>query len=280
MKTIVTHFNPDLDAITSTWLVKKFIPGFSEAEVTFVPAGTTLDNQNPDRDPDIIHVDTGFGKFDHHQTSDRTSATERVFEYLINNEFIKKKQGLALRRLVNVVTDIDHFGQVAWPDPANDRYDLNVDSIIDGWRLMYPRESTKVMELGFIVLEALLKQFENKQWAEEVIREEGENFKSSWGKSLGVESTNDEVVHLAQKLGYGLVVRKDPRKGYVRIKASPLGKKKLDGLYKKLLKKDPSATWFLHASGRMILNGSTKSPDMKPSKLKLEEIIRIIKDSK
>ncbi len=280
MKTIVTHFNPDLDAISATWLVKKFMPGFSEAEVTFVPAGKTLDNQNPDADPDIIHVDTGYGKFDHHQTSDHTSATARVFEYLLDRRYIKKKHGIALGRLVNVVTDIDHFGQVAWPDPANDRYDFSVDSVIDGWRLMYPRESTKVMELGFIVLEAVLKQFENKQWAEEVIREEGETFKSSWGKSLGVESTNDEVVHLAQKLGYGLVVRKDPRKGYVRIKASPLGKKKLAGLYKILVDKDPQATWFLHASGKMILNGSTKSPDMKPSKLKLEEIMSFIKSFK
>ncbi|HLD24715.1 MAG TPA: hypothetical protein VJB96_02245 [Patescibacteria group bacterium] len=40
MKTIVTHIGPDLDVITSTWLVKTFFPGWEEAEVAFVPAGT------------------------------------------------------------------------------------------------------------------------------------------------------------------------------------------------------------------------------------------------
>jgi len=39
MKIIVTHISPDWDAISSVWLLKKYLAGWQEAEVRFVPAG-------------------------------------------------------------------------------------------------------------------------------------------------------------------------------------------------------------------------------------------------
>jgi hypothetical protein len=47
--------------------------------------------------------------------------------------------------------------------------------------------------------------------------------------------------------------------------------------YEALMKKDPQATWFLHASKKILLNGTTKNPDMKPTKLSLDEIIEVLK---
>ena len=46
-------------------------------------------------------------------------------------------------------------------------------------------------------------------------------FKTKWGKGLAIESINDSVIKLAQLMGYVIVVRRDPRKGYVRIKTKP-----------------------------------------------------------
>jgi hypothetical protein len=80
-------------------------------------------------------------------------------------------------------------------------------------------------------------------------------------------------------MGYVIVLRKDPRKGYVRIKAVPATEKidiDLTPAYEELKKKDPDATWFLHISKKMLLNGSAKSPKMKPTKLELNEIIKIL----
>lgn len=276
MKTIVTHFGPDLDAITSTWLIKKIMPGFDNAEITFVAAGKTLNNSKVDTDPDIVHVDTGFGMFDHHQTSDYTCASKLVFEYLNKKGYLKQKNIEPLQRLVNEVVVTDHFGQVFWENAASDRYEFFADGIIDGWRLIYPRESTKIMGLGFEIIEAIFHQFSNKVWAEKIIKEEGKKFKTKWGKGLGFETMNDEVVSLAQKMGYTMVVRKDPRKGYVRIKTLPKKEIDLTQLYNILSEKDPKATWYLHAGKHMLLNGSTKNPDMKPTKLSLDEIIKII----
>ncbi|PIP64831.1 hypothetical protein COW96_00400, partial [Candidatus Roizmanbacteria bacterium CG22_combo_CG10-13_8_21_14_all_33_16] len=45
MKIIVTHLTPDLDAITACWLVKNFMPGWKNAEIITIPAGTTYQNK-------------------------------------------------------------------------------------------------------------------------------------------------------------------------------------------------------------------------------------------
>jgi nanoRNase/pAp phosphatase (c-di-AMP/oligoRNAs hydrolase) len=42
MKIIVAHISPDWDAITSVWLIKKYLSGWQEATVKFVPAGQRL----------------------------------------------------------------------------------------------------------------------------------------------------------------------------------------------------------------------------------------------
>jgi hypothetical protein len=84
-------------------------------------------------------------------------------------------------------------------------------------------------------------------------------------------------------MGYELVVRKDPRKGYVRIKALPNKDKQDKGIdltlaYEKLRKMDPDATWFLHINKKMLLNGTPKNPKMKPTKLSLSDIIEALKN--
>ena len=66
------------------------------------------------------------------------------------------------------------------------------------------------------------------------------------------------------------------QKGYVRIKSLPKDDIDLTAVYTTLKQKDPAATWFLHASGHMILNGSAKNPDMKPTTLTLDELIQVV----
>ena len=39
----------------------------AEADLAFVPAGSTWQGQAVDVNPTVIHVDTGGGRFDHHQ---------------------------------------------------------------------------------------------------------------------------------------------------------------------------------------------------------------------
>ncbi len=273
MKTIVTHIGPDLDAIASVWLIKTFFPGWEEAEIAFVPAGTTLNKTDPDSNPDILYVDTGFGRFDHHQSDADTCASMLVYEQ------IKNEHGAdpVLERMVAVINDVDHFREVFYPNAAADYWEFWMVAQIDGWRLIHSDNPLKIMELGFESLDGIYKVMLNKLWAE---KERGSaiEFTTKWGKGMAFETINDEVIHQAQKQGMAVVVRKDPKKGYVRIKSLPKPEIDLTALYERLKQDEPDATWFLHASRHMVLNGSAKNPEMRPSKRTLHELIKVIEE--
>ncbi len=290
MKTIVTHFAPDVDAVSSVWLLKRFLPGWSEAKVEYVPAGKTLNGEIVDSDPDILHVDTGMGKLDHHQTGEDTCAARRTLDFVAKsqnpNSKLQKNGSYhnfseeALERLVEVVNDIDHFREVYFPNPERDFYDFNLVAILDGLKLLYSPDNDLILEAGLICMDGIYKTFQNKVWAERELKEKGVPFKTRWGKGVGIETVNDEAVRLAQKTGYVVAVRKDPKKEFVRIKALPESGADLTNCYHKLKKLDPKATWFLHAGKKMLLNGSVKNPESIPSRLTLKEIVDVLRKDK
>ena len=303
MKLVVTHASPDLDAITSVWLIKRFLPGWENAELKFVPAGERISNvkfqmsnfKNPIErigEDEVIHVDTGLGPLDHHQTaSDVVSATSLTWEYVkrvqsskfrVQSEETKrvKDQEEAIERMVKVVVEIDHFKEVFWKDPLADYHEFSLLEILDGLKLQKPNQDNYYVDFCIECLDAILHDFENRIWAEKEIAQNGKKFATRFGQGIGFETLNDSVIKLAQKMGYMLVVRKDPRKGYTRIKARPGDEKQdidLTLVYEKLKKMDPKATWFLHISKKMLLNGTTKNPKMIPTQLSLEQIIQVLK---
>ena len=286
MKIVVTHMRPDLDAVGAVWAIKRFLQNWEDAQVRFVPAGQRLEGTKAGvaiehvGDDEVIHVDTGLGPLDHHQTgSDQTCAAKRAWEFVRDQRLDSHGEVEAGNRLTNIICEIDHFKEVSWPEPASDRYEITVARILDGLKLIERDDDQKIVDLGLLCLDSLYRAFQNKVWAEQELREKGVEFKTRWGKGMAVETLNDDVVHLSQRMGYSIAVRKDPRKGYVRIKATPAAKKKIDltAAYESLKKKDPDATWFLHVSRRMLLNGTTKNPTMRPTKLTLTEIIEVLK---
>ncbi len=275
MKTIVTHLSPDLDAIASVWLIKKYLTGWNNAQIKFVPSGTTLDNQLPDSDKRVIHVDTGFGKFDHHQTNEYLSATKLVYKYLLKSDLIDFRDIKALDKITEYVNSTDHFAEVFYFEPDADRYDFMIRQLIDGLKVIN-REETKLIEIIFQLLEAALIVFKNKVNAEEEIKN-GFVFQSYLGKSLALETKNEEAVKLALKKGFSLVIRRHPNAGFTRIKTLPDKKLSLKPVYEKILKIDKKGSWFFHISGHMLLNGSSGNPKLIPTPLSLNKIIEIIK---
>jgi hypothetical protein len=295
MKIIVTHMSPDWDAITSVWLLKKYLSGWQDAQVTFVPAGQRLGGrQNSENtiviekidQDEIIHVDTGLGPLDHHQTRDtNVSAASRTWDYVLSefkqsHDKITEEHKESITRIVKTVVAIDHFKEVFWPDAASDIYEFSLIGLLEGLKYEKPGQDMNYVIFGISCLNALVAEFENRIWAEKEINEKGIAFETSKGKGMGFETLNDTVLKLAQKMGYQLVVRKDPRKGYIRIKTLPdqKGEKGMDltSVYEQLKKMDPDATWFLHVSKKMLLNGTPKNPKMVPTRLTLREIIRVL----
>jgi len=299
MKIVVTHTSPDMDAITSVWLIKKFLPDWADSVVKFVQAGTRIDGgkwENKDQvspiekieEDEVIHVDTGLGPLDHHQTSsDKVCGASLTWDYVRgkNSEFKSpetekiKDRIEALSRMVLVVVDVDHFKEVFRKDPTADYHEFDLIGILEGLKFEYPNQDDRYVDFVSQCLDAILHEFENRIWAEREIADNGQKFDTRFGKGIGFEILNDTVIKLAQKMGYVIVVRKDPRKGYVRIKGIPSdGKTNIDltAAYEELRKLDPEATWYLHVGKKMLLNGSAKNPKMRPSKLSVSEIIKVL----
>lgn len=278
MKTIVTHISVDQDAVASAWLVKRYMPEFADAEIMFVSAGKTLDDKKPDEDPDVIHVDTGLGRFDHHQLTDPTqrfSATERVLTYLKNEGHLRQHDVEALQRMTDHITQIDHFKEVFYPDPTADRYDFMLRQIIDGMKINRMKDED-IVKLVFKCLDAIFLVIRQKIAAEGEISK-GYIFESKWGKTIAMDTKNEEALKHALKSGYRVVIKRDPNSGHFRIKSLPVKEIDLTLVYEILLTKDPKATWYLHGSKHMLLNGSSKRPDSIASSLSLPQVIEIIR---
>lgn len=275
MKTVVSHISPDLDSIASCWLIIRFLPGWKKAEIKLVPAGSTLNNKSPDENPEIIHVDTGLGRFDHHQTNENTCASKKIFQYLLEKKYLSQKQIKPLERMVEHINLIDHFQEVYFPQAAADLYEFSLHQIIIGLKSVI-NDDIKLMKNIFVILDGVFQVFKNKISAEEDLKKIF-TFKSKWGKSGAIESRNEETLKLALKKGFNLVIRKDPKKGNVRIKTRPKKKLDLTPLYQKIMSIDKKGTWFLHISKNMLLNSSSKNPHFIPTSLSLSKLIEITK---
>lgn len=278
MKTIVTHISVDLDAVASSWLVARYMPGFADAEIKHVSAGNTLNDQKPDADPDIVHVDTGMGQFDHHQLNDpqkQFCATRRVFDHLKAHGNLRQNEVPALEAMVSHITSIDHFGELYFPEPQHIRYNFGLDQIFDGFKANR-MEDAEAIAIGFKCLDAILVIVKQKLNAEDDIQK-GYIFDTKWGKALAMETKNEEAVKQALKAGYKLVIRRNPDYGHIRIKTWPITAIDLTPVYEGIIKKDPKATWYLHPSKNMLLNGSNKRPDSVASSMTLPQVIEIIR---
>lgn len=281
---IVTHHAPDLDAIGSVWLLKRFDTDiYADAPISFVNPGETISRTAAEQMgfslEMVTHVDTGLGEFDHHQ-ADRArlwiSASSLVFEYLksISPHLLNDS---ALISLVDYITEIDKFGEIAWPDPAHWRYSLMIHELIRGLEFQNPYDDLALLNFGLQCLDAGYSSLKQNLKAYEVLAHKSVVFELKSGNAIAVESRNDDTMKIAQKQGYILIVRKDPKLGHIRVKVRPDSDIELRPLYDLIIKKDRTGTWYYHQSGKMLLNGSDKHRNQVPSPLSLNEVVGIIK---
>ncbi|MBI3981230.1 hypothetical protein HY345_04495 [Candidatus Microgenomates bacterium] len=291
MKTIVTHLNPDLDALCSVWLLKRFLPGWTDAEVKFIPAGIVkIDSLKTEEGDEVLVVDTGFGELDHHQSDERTCGAKLVWKHIQKctmparpaggyNVQCTKTETRAIERLLDVVLRIDYDAQdITMPGAADDFniFLFNERQILRGYRTIYRGQSEKHLELGFTILDSVFEVLKAKIEAEDIIKK-GLMFETKWGKGIGAETNNEMYMHLAQQLGFKVVVSKDPKRGHIRIHGLPRVGIDFTKAKQELEQRDPDATWYLHQSLSLLLNGSTANPDMKPTTLTLNEVVDVLR---
>src|SRR6185437_16793948 len=176
MKYIVTHTSPDWDAIGSVWIMKKYLAGWQEAEVKYVPAGQRVSNskykiaigerlhQVTDEaietigDDEYMHVDTGLGPLDHHQTHDQdVCGASKCWEYvqkMTNDQSPMTKDHIeAVNRIMKILVDVDHFREIFWGDPVADYQEFSLNGVLDGLKLKRPNQDAFYMEFGITCLD-------------------------------------------------------------------------------------------------------------------------------
>ncbi len=283
---IVTHHAPDLDAIGSTWLLKRFeTKKYADAKISFVNPGTTISIDEAHELGfelhNVVHVDTGLGRFDHHQPEKanlNTSATSLVYDHVCSrNSDLDQDQ--ALQIISEFITEIDHFGEIYWENAGDYKYTMMIHELIRGIEFTDPHDDDSQMQFGLMCLDAAYAALTQQVKAKEIIEEKGQDFAINNLKCLALETRNDDTIKVAQKQGYDLVIKKDPKQGNIRVKLRPDTKISLKKLYDAVLEKDSIGHWFYHASGKMLINGSRKHKSQKASPLTLEEIVKITQEA-
>jgi hypothetical protein len=282
---IVTHHAPDLDAIGAVWMLKRFdTQHYADAQVAFVDPGSQIDPSEAERlgfqMHQVTHVDTGLGEFDHHQPErghEHICATSLTYDYICRMH-PEEKDSPALKYLSDFVTEIDHFGEIYWPEAESPRYNFMLHQVLKGFESSDPHNDDSLLHFGLQSLDAAYASLRDYFQAQDSLKE-GEQFELPQGKALAIESRNDFIIQFAQKNGFALVIRKDPKNGEIRIKARPDTNIDLKDVYEKVLKVDQVGTWYYHPSGKMLLNGSRKKRHQRPSPLSLQEIVQMTKEA-
>jgi hypothetical protein len=282
---LVTHHSPDLDAVTSVWLFKRFdAQTYSLAKVAFVNPGSQLSPSEAAEfgvpPHEVIHVDTGLGEFDHHQ-ADRglqyLSAAKLVYHHLITlHPDIAKDE--ALGQLVAFVTDVDQFAEIEWPEADSPRYCLMIQELIRGLERQPDNNDLSQLEFGMKMLDAGYAALSEQIEAKHEIDTKAHIYALKQGSGVSIETSNDATIKLAQKQGHQLVVKKDPKLGNIRVKLRPDAQFDLKPLQEKIIQLDKVGSWYYHPSGRMLLNGSDKHRDQKASPLTLEQVTTLVKE--
>lgn len=249
------HVWPDLDCLAGLWMLRRW-GGYAAAPLRFVPGGTRVPGDQP-----WVHVDTGGGPFDHHDSADRGLSSAELVRRSV------RPDDWALEHLAAAITADDHA-------LAGDSGPLRARDLIAGLNLRFPDQPEQVLlaiEPCFEAWYAAAAQREEQRraFADRI------EFDTPWGLGVAVESAAGVASRDAYGMGAVLFAYRDPR-GWMGVAAQARSAVDLSGAYATLLRIDPGADWYLHPGRRLLLCGSPKAPPRVPSALSLDELIDVL----
>lgn len=295
--TLVTHEHPDFDGLLGVWQMARYLESQGHAvKLAFVPAGETLDGMEVDSDPHIIHIDTGKGKFDHHQEGDRFFCSS----LLVARELGINKD-LAYQRIIQMARESDAgsgqgYGSLPLLVHTRNRY--------------HPPE--EVARRTFEDLDDLLAMEQKRAEALEDLSSKLRWYKTGLGWVCAYEVPADSAGFFRAKAQKhkihpaAVTITHDPETGFVQVSSwDRQGRKQIDltwvanavvqaeerkrGLppseeyYSQSSKTPPSGkltgrNWFLHESRGFLACGTAKSPipPKQVTQIPFEELVAIV----
>lgn len=260
--TIVGHLAPDLDCLVAIWILVRF-GGAAGAALEFVPAGATLHGRPADADTRVVHVDTGGGRYDHH----RAGAEELCAAELVRRAVAAGDR--ALERVVRQVCALDNATA-----PAGEQGAFTINALIAGYNALLPQQPQQVAQAMLPNLDAWYEAEARQVRLEQAFARRRE-FQTPWGLGIAMESEDGGSSRLAFGRGAVLYAYRDGH-GWMGVAAQARSPVDLSPVYRELRVVDSDADWYLHPNRRLLLCGTAKAPPRVPSRLTLDELVRVI----
>ena len=169
IKCILTHMNPDLDAILSILLLRRFgktqFPGVQTAEIAFCAAGKLPQDKTAEEleKEGILAVDVGGGRLDAHPVGNQVNETkwERCASDL-TAEAVHVINHPAWQALIEYTRQQDTTGQsIRSKDYIH--HLATLPTILNGFQLLYSYDSNRLLREGMNVLEVIPLYMEHKE---------------------------------------------------------------------------------------------------------------------
>ncbi len=294
IRSIVTHPTPDIDALLSVYLLRRYgtdrFAGVDTCEVRFMSPAAVETAGGADRLEGEGHllVDLGGGRFDNHPTADqagdlRAAAAELVAEHL------GVRRSPELDKLLSFCSRQDLKGEsIRSRDPVD--HAVALPAIVHGLNEMYPTDGVAVYRAIEPVFDAIVTT--EGAWgralqdAERALRAE-----VGGAMVMVMESSSRAAARAGRYHGADLLaVRYQPHQyvAFTLRRQGPLSAMTMEGLASRVRRAEAEVRgepvrgdlravgmhggWFLHQSRKILNKGSPKAPDVPPSRLSLADL--------
>ena len=166
--TILTHESPDLDAIMSVMLMRKFgedkFPGVAEAKLMFASAGKLPEGKSPAEleAEGILALDIGGGRFDTHPVGNTVDSSKRERSA---TDLIAEELGLIYDETWAPLVEYTRLQDTQGHSMLSKEFIhhlVSIHTILLGLELVHTRDSEGKLRAGMKILENIPIYLENK----------------------------------------------------------------------------------------------------------------------
>lgn len=282
---IFTHVSVDIDAASSVWAARTFIPGADKAEVVFVPAN--WDGKEMEKGDYAVDIYAGGKGIK--GARDANGRTHSCFQTIVERYALREDR-LALRRLVAYIDAEDATGNaikvIAPNTTASEQRDIYAMTIgpamFNVIKRLNPDDDVAVVNEMSRYFDGILQMGRDEQNAIAQARE----IPVVGGVAIVYNMPSMVRRMLSQEFGARMVVFQN--KNTVGINRAeneqvrtdhPTIRAAVESTGERVSKREGGepGKWFAHAYGFLLCWGSNKAPAMTPSKVNPEDLAKAVR---
>lgn len=279
MPRIFTHLKADLDALTSCWVARRFIPGAEDAPVEFVPAN--WDGQGHGRKSNDILVDLSAGI-----KGEMVDGRRHSCFALLMKQYAPPEAQEALRNITAFVDAVDSTGnayKALAPQLTMEQARLfnhtSLTSVIEALRATDASDH-QLLNFTCKLLDGFLKRESDALYARrladnpDVVRRH-------------VAANGRIVCQIMRENKLSAVLFEDPRVAFVIYRSKggrEFGVNRADSMPELVIASpevlaliaQAKEEWFDHPNGFLFCWGTTKAPKTKPSRVNPDDLAKAL----